>query len=131
MFYLLIFEPFNPDIGVEFWGYSDMNSVLDTIRDLVRIYNLLDQIERIFDRIHIFKVKYGKPIKSLELPPSNIVKYNMIHKKFSHDAHDEYVAKFPDLDGPENTNYLCFNCNIVYQKSKICKACQSNTNSIL
>ena len=60
MFYLLVFDPFNPDRSVEYWGYSDMNSILDIIRDLVFDYNVRDNVERIFDHIHIFKARYGK-----------------------------------------------------------------------
>lgn len=131
MFYLLVFDPFNPDRSVEYWGYSDMNSILDIIRDLVFVYNLRDDIDRIYEHIHIFKARYGKKLKRLSLPPANIIQYNMIHKQFSHDEHDSYVEQFKDLENPEENTRMCYSCDIVYRKRKVCKHCDGYTDLII
>lgn len=120
MFYLLYFEPLDPNYNGTYWGRGSMTDILDIIRDLVFRYGKRDDIDLILDNITIYKARYGRKLKMLPNPGPNVIEIDDL------DHQDEYLEQFEDLEEPLEEEHLCSKCNTIYRKKKVCKTCDTD-----
>ncbi len=119
MFYLLYFEPLDPNYNGTYWGRGSMSDILDIIRDLIFRYGKRNDIDLILDNITIYKAAYGRKLKTLPNPTSNVIEIDDL------DHQDEYLEQFQDLEEPMEV-HLCSKCNTIYRKKKVCRNCDTD-----